>query len=55
MPQMFHTASTDESGQTMAEYSVVVAVIAVVVALVLPQLASAIGAFFTAAIRALGG
>lgn len=55
MPQMFHTASTDESGQTMAEYSVVVAVVAIVVALVLPQLATAIGAFFTAAVQVLGG
>ena len=39
----------------MAEYSVVVAVVALVVAVVLPQLGSAITGFFTSAVQALGG
>ena len=55
MPQTLHTTIEDQRGQTMAEYSVVVAVVALVVALVLPQLGSAITAFFTSEVQALGG
>jgi Flp pilus assembly pilin Flp len=39
----------------MAEYSVIVAVIALVVMLVLPQIGSGIAQFFTAATQAIGG
>jgi len=44
----------DASGQTMAEYSTLVAVIALVVVVVLPWVASALTGFFAAAGRALG-
>ena len=44
-----------EHGQTMAEYSILVAVIALIVLAVLPQLASGIEAFFTAAAGVFGG
>jgi Flp pilus assembly pilin Flp len=49
------SAATDESAQTMAEYSVLVAVIALVVVLVLPQVAAPIRGFFDAAAQAIGG
>lgn len=49
------TDPTNESGQTMAEYSVLVAVIALVVIATLPQLATPIKAFFTTAAGAIAG
>ncbi|HEY6963563.1 MAG TPA: Flp family type IVb pilin [Gaiellaceae bacterium] len=42
-----------QRGQTMAEYSVLVAVIALVVMLVLPQMGTQLSAWFTAAAAAL--
>lgn len=44
-----------ERGQTMAEYAVLVSVIALVVLATLPQLASTIESFFTAALDVFGG
>ncbi len=44
-----------EDGQTMAEYSVVIAVVALVVLLTLPQLGSGILALYNAAAAAFGG
>jgi Flp pilus assembly pilin Flp len=43
-----------EDGQTMAEYSVVIAVIALVVVFTLPQLGSGILALYSAAAAAFG-
>ena len=45
---------SDERAQTMAEYSVLVALIALVVIATLPQIAAPIRAFFTAAAGAIG-
>ena len=44
----------DDHGQTVAEYSTVVAVIALVAALVIPRIGEILGGFFDAAARALG-
>lgn len=44
-----------ERGQTMAEYAVLISVIALVVLATLPQLASAIESYFTAAAGVFGG
>jgi Flp pilus assembly pilin Flp len=44
---------SSQQGQTMAEYSILVAVIALVVMLVLPPIASQLNAWFTAAAAAL--
>lgn len=46
--------STTETGQTMAEYSVLVAVVALTVLAVLPQLAAPIRGFFDAAAQVFG-
>ena len=45
----------NEEGQTMAEYWILVAVIALVVIATLPQLATPIRGFFTSAAQVLGG
>lgn len=50
-----NSRATDEHAQTMAEYSVLVALIALVVVLVLPQFAAPIRGFFDAATHAIGG
>jgi Flp pilus assembly pilin Flp len=46
---------TDDHGQTMAEYSVVIAVIALVVMLIAPQLGIELRAYLSAAVQAIGG
>jgi|RhiMetdeSRZDD1v2_1073273.scaffolds.fasta_scaffold336362_3 Flp pilus assembly pilin Flp len=44
----------DDHGQTVAEYSTVIAVIALVAALAVPRIGQVLGGFFDAAARALG-
>ena len=44
----------DDRAQTMAEYSVLIAVVALAVLAVLPQVAAPIRGFFTAAAQVLG-
>ena len=46
---------SDEHGQTMAEYSVLVAVIALAVMLVAPQLGTELRSYLSAAVSAIGG
>lgn len=46
---------SDERGQTMAEYSLLVGALALVVILVLPDFATAISDIFSGAVGALGG
>jgi Flp pilus assembly pilin Flp len=44
----------DDRGQTMAEYSTVIAVVALVAALAVPRIGTILTGFFDAAARALG-
>jgi Flp pilus assembly pilin Flp len=44
----------DDHGQTVAEYSTVIAVIALVAAIAVPRIGEILGGFFDAAARALG-
>jgi Flp pilus assembly pilin Flp len=44
----------DDHGQTVAEYSTVIAVIAVVVSLVIPRMGTIVAGFLESAARALG-
>jgi Flp pilus assembly pilin Flp len=46
---------TDQRGQTMAEYSVLIGALVLTVALVLPQLGSSIEGLFSGVIGAFGG
>jgi Flp pilus assembly pilin Flp len=46
---------TDEHGQTLSEYSILVALIAVVVIAALPGLAAPLRTFFASALQVLGG
>ncbi|HUZ82435.1 MAG TPA: Flp family type IVb pilin, partial [Gaiellaceae bacterium] len=52
---IFHTHPTNEQGQTIAEYALLVAFIAVVVAVVLPLFGSTISGLFNPVVSALGG
>jgi Flp pilus assembly pilin Flp len=45
----------DERGQTIAEYAILLAFIAVTVALVLPLLGTSISGFFDPVVNTLGG
>ena len=47
--------AADESGQTMAEYGLLVAGIALVVAMAVPIFGAAVGGLFRGAISAFGG
>jgi Flp pilus assembly pilin Flp len=49
------SSAADESGQTMAEYGLLVAGIALVVALVVPIFGAAVGGLFRGVISAFGG
>lgn len=49
-----HSPVTDQHGQTMAEYSVLVAALVLVVALALPLVGSAIGSLYSAVTQAFG-
>jgi Flp pilus assembly pilin Flp len=58
MRRTFHnlsSAATDEHGQTMAEYGVLITGIAIVVALALPTLGTAIGNLYRGVVQAFGG
>jgi len=48
-------SAADESGQTMAEYGVLITAIALALALVIPTLGTAIGNLFRDVIQAFGG
>ena len=48
-------SAADETGQTMAEYGVLVAGIALVVVLALPTFGTAIGNLFRGVVSAFGG
>lgn len=52
--RLHHTVA-DEHGQTLSEYSILVALIAVVVIAALPGLAAPLRAFFASAGRLVGG
>ncbi len=45
----------DERGQTIAEYAILVAFIAVTVALILPMLGTSVGGLFQPLVNTLGG
>jgi Flp pilus assembly pilin Flp len=47
--------AADERAQTMSEYSVLMGLICLVVIVTIPQLAGAIGDFFSSAIQVVGG
>jgi Flp pilus assembly pilin Flp len=49
------SSAADESGQTMAEYGLLVAGIALVVAITVPIFGAAVGGLFRGAISAFGG
>jgi Flp pilus assembly pilin Flp len=49
------SSATDETGQTMAEYGVLITGIALVVALAVPTLGAAIENLFHGVIQAFGG
>ena len=49
------SSAADETGQTMAEYGVLVAGIALVVVLALPIFGTAVGGLFRGVISAFGG
>jgi Flp pilus assembly pilin Flp len=49
------SSATDETGQTMAEYGVLITGIALVVALAIPTLGGAIGNLYRAVVGAFGG
>jgi Flp pilus assembly pilin Flp len=49
------SSAADETGQTMAEYGVLVAGIALVVALAIPTFGAAIGNLFSAVVSAFPG
>jgi Flp pilus assembly pilin Flp len=57
MRHTFHKPplATDEQGQTMAEYGVLITAIAVAVALVIPTLGTAIGNLLRGVVQAFGG
>ena len=50
-----HPHITDAHGQTMAEYSIVLAVVSIVVAVTFPQISAVISGFFAAAAALVGG
>jgi Flp pilus assembly pilin Flp len=56
-PQIPPTAkpSAAERGQTMAEYAILVSGIAIVVAVALPLVGSAVAGLFSSAVAAFGG
>jgi len=49
------SSAADETGQTMAEYGVLITGIAIVVALTIPTLGAAIGNLYSAVTGAFGG
>jgi|SwirhisoilCB3_FD_contig_101_632311_length_724_multi_5_in_0_out_0_2 Flp pilus assembly pilin Flp len=49
-----HTPVTDEAGQTMAEYSVLIGFLVLVVALAIPSVGSAIGGLYSGFVQVLG-
>jgi len=49
------SSAADETGQTMAEYGILVAGIALVVVLALPIFGTAVGGLFRGVISAFGG
>jgi Flp pilus assembly pilin Flp len=48
-------SAADESGQTMAEYGVLITLIAITMAVVIPTLGTAIGNLLHGVIQAFGG
>jgi Flp pilus assembly pilin Flp len=49
------TPLTDDAGQTMAEYSVLIGFLVLIVALAIPSLGSAIGNLYSGFVQVLGG
>jgi Flp pilus assembly pilin Flp len=49
------SSAADETGQTMAEYGVLITGIAIVVALAVPTLGGAIGNLYRGVVQAFGG
>jgi Flp pilus assembly pilin Flp len=49
-----HKLHTNQAGQTMAEYSVLLSAVALVVALAFPAIGSAIGALYSAVAQVFG-
>ncbi len=49
------SSAADETGQTMAEYGVLITGIALVVALAVPTLGAAIGSLYRGVVGAFGG
>jgi Flp pilus assembly pilin Flp len=49
-----HRLATDHTGQTMAEYSVLLSAIALVVAVAFPAVGAAIGGLYSAVAQAFG-
>jgi Flp pilus assembly pilin Flp len=49
------SSAADDSGQTMAEYGILIAGIALVVALAVPIFGAAVGGLFRGVISAFGG
>jgi Flp pilus assembly pilin Flp len=50
-----HTPLTDEAGQTMAEYAVLIGFLVLIVALAIPSLGSAIGTLYSGFVQVLEG
>jgi Flp pilus assembly pilin Flp len=50
-----HTPLTDEAGQTMAEYAVLIGFLVLIVALAIPSLGSAIGTLYSGFVHVLEG
>jgi Flp pilus assembly pilin Flp len=50
-----HTPLTDEAGQTMAEYAVLIGFLVLIVALAIPSLGSAIGTLDSGFVQVLEG
>lgn len=48
-----HTPVTDEAGQTMAEYAVLIGFLVLIVALAIPSLGSAIGTLYSGFVQVL--
>jgi Flp pilus assembly pilin Flp len=48
-------SAADETGQTMAEYGVLITGIAIVVALAIPTFGAAVGDLFRGVVQAFGG